>query len=81
MNIMNITKTTKKSGKKLNTSKIDSSFCMTRRELVGWLLSTPAFDDSTPIVLKCNGRNYRLGAFNVVAGKPILVGRRGKRDA
>lgn len=60
---------------------MDSSFCMTRRELVGWLNSNPAFDDKTPVVLKCGGRNFRLAAFETVAGKPVLIGKRGKRDS
>lgn len=67
--------------RKLNTAAVDSAYCMTRREIVGWLTNTPEFDDKTPIIMKCNGRNYRLSAFKVVSGKPVLIGKRGKRDS
>lgn len=66
--------------KKLNIKNIDKSFCMTRRELTNWISSTPEFEDNTPIVLKCAGKNYRLSGLTIVAGKPVLVGKRGKND-
>lgn len=65
--------------KKLTTSDVDSSFCLTKRELIGWLASQ-GFDDRTPVLLKCNGKNYRLKKFKITGGKPILIGQRSARD-
>ena len=64
--------------KRLRTKDVDKSFCMTRRELIGWISND--FEDSTPVLLKCGGKNYRLTAFKTISGKPVLVGRRGVKD-
>ena len=66
--------------KQLRTKNVDKSFCITRRELIAWLTQNPVFDDNTPILLKCGGRNYRFAEFMTVAGKPVLIGKRGAKD-
>ena len=63
--------------KQLRTKDVDSKFCLTAREITPFLAT---FDPSTPIMLKCGGKNFRLGGISTVAGKPVLVGRRGKKD-
>jgi hypothetical protein len=67
--------------KKLKIKDITPSYCMTRKELIGWLTSNPSFTDTSTIILKCNGRNYRLGAIETIAGRPMLIGKRGMRDS
>ncbi len=70
--------------KQLRTANVNRDFCMTVRELAGWLATSQTigkFDAASPIVLKCGGKNYRLSGFNIVAGKPVLTGKRGTRDS
>lgn len=70
--------------RQLRTKNVDSSFCLTVRELKGLLRNANELnqiEDSTPVVLKCANRNYRLTGFSIVAGKPVLKGRRGKKDS
>ena len=63
--------------KKLKVSNVDRSFCMTVRELRGILTQ---YAEDVPVILKCGGKNYRFTSFECVAGKPVLIGKRGIRD-
>ena len=70
--------------KQLRTKNVNASFCMTVRELAAWLVqqspSQDTMSNSTPVILKCGGKNFRLAKMDVVAGKPVLVGKRGSQD-
>ena len=63
----------------LRVSKVDRSFSLTAGEVKNWLGQT--FKDDEPVVLKCNNKNFRLAGLDTVAGKPVLIGRRGRSDA
>jgi hypothetical protein len=63
--------------RKLSVKNIDSSFCVTVREVKGWL---GQFQDSDPIILKCGNKNFRLSSIKTVSAKPVLIGKRGKND-
>jgi len=62
--------------KQLKIKNVDASYCITVREVKGWLNS---FNDNEPVILKC-GRNFRLAAFKNANGKPVLIGKRSARD-
>jgi hypothetical protein len=62
--------------KQLKIKNVDSKFCLTVREVKGWLTQFP---DDQPIILNC-GKNFRLAKFENKNGKPVLVGRRSARD-
>lgn len=64
--------------KQLRIKNVDSKFNMTAGELKGWLAAN--FSDTTPVVLKCANKNYRLKKFATVGTTPVLVGSRGKND-
>ena len=64
--------------KQLRIKNVDSKFNLTAGELKNWL--TANFADTTPVVLKCASKNYRLRQFVKIGDKPVLIGRRGKRD-
>jgi hypothetical protein len=67
--------------KKLKISDVGSDYCLTVRELNGFLTQQgdPSMN-TTPVLLKCGGRNYRLAKFSIVAGKSVLVGQRTRRE-
>jgi hypothetical protein len=64
--------------KQLRIKNVDSKFNLTAGELKGWL--TANFADTTPVVLKCAGKNYRLREWCTVGTTPVLIGKRGKSD-
>lgn len=63
--------------KQLRIRNVDVSFCLTAGEIRSWLGTLPA---DQPIILKCNNKNYRLAGCEVIQNKPVLIGRRSKRD-
>lgn len=65
-------------GKQLRVSKIDKSFCLTSSDVKNWL--SQAFKDTDPVILKCNNKNFRLVRIDTVGTKPVLIGRRGRKD-
>ena len=64
--------------KQLRVKNVDGSFSLTTKEVIGWLAST--FPVDTPVILKCNNKNFRLASFAIVGNKPVLIGKRGKND-
>jgi hypothetical protein len=71
------------SKKRLSIKNIDNKSCLTVRELSAWLkhISTTipdhdVNDNHDPIVLKCGGKNFQLSQFKMVAGTPVLIGKR-----
>lgn len=62
--------------KQLKIKNIDSKFCLTVRELKGWLNT---LNENEPVILKC-GRNFRLAKFKNSNGKPVLIGKRSARE-
>jgi len=64
--------------KQLRIKNVDGKFNLTTGELKSWL--TNNFSDTTPVVLKCAGKNYRLREWGTVSGTPVLIGKRGKSD-
>jgi hypothetical protein len=71
--------------KQLKIKNVNSSFCLTVRELKAFLntatpLTANGIDENIPVLLKCGGRNYRLLSFKLVSGKPVLIGKRSARD-
>jgi hypothetical protein len=60
--------------KQLRVAKIDGSFSLTSGEVKNWL--TQGFKDTDPVILKCNGRNYRLVGIKNVKSKPVMIGKR-----
>ena len=63
--------------KQLRIKNTDNKFTLTAGELKTWLVN---FADTTPVVLKCAGKNYRLRDWGTVSGTPVLIGKRGKSD-
>jgi hypothetical protein len=70
--------------KQLKAADVDSKFCITVRELAAFLTQASpnqsTDENPAPVLLNCGGKNYRLASFRFLGGKPILVGKRGKRD-
>lgn len=64
--------------KKLRISSVDSSFSLTAGEVKSWL--SQAFKDTDPVILKCNNKNFRLVRIENVGNKPVMIGKRGRRD-
>jgi hypothetical protein len=65
-------------GKQLRVTKVDRSFSLTAGEVKNWL--SQAFQDSDPVILKCNNKNFRLVRIDTVETKPVFIGRRGRKD-
>ena len=63
--------------KQLRIKNIDVSFCLTAGEIKNWLSS---FSENQPVILKCNNKNFRLAGMETVQSKPVLIGKRSKRD-
>lgn len=65
--------------KQLRIKDVDKSLCLTVRELNGFLQNLGGQDatqNTTPVILKCGGRNFRLAALQDEKGTPVLVGKR-----